>query len=190
MSRFDFYDETNAPEPARELLAGAKRQFGMVPNLFAGMAESPPVLAAYTSLYEQVGRTTLTPVEQQVLMLAVSFENGCGYCMAAHSAVAKMTEVPGHAVEALRRGASIDDPKLDALATFARGVVAARGWVGDDEVERFTAAGYSRANVLDVMLVVATKTLSNYVNHVLGTEVDDAFAPFAWERPEPAEGGA
>ncbi len=184
MSQFKFYDETNAPEGARELLAGAKKQFGMLPNLFAGMAESPAVLSSYLALYESLGRTTLTPVEQQVLFLSVSFENGCTYCMAAHTALGKMTEVPDHVIDALRQGERIDDPKLDALSSFARKVVEQRGWVSDDDVGSFLAAGYTRANVLEVVLGVATKTLSNYVNHIISTEVDEPFKPLAWTKPQ------
>ncbi|MEO0337271.1 MAG: carboxymuconolactone decarboxylase family protein, partial [Pseudomonadota bacterium] len=108
--------------------------------------------------------------------------NNCHYCMAAHSTVAKMVGLPDHILEALRKGGELDDPKLNALATFTRRVVQDRGWVKDEDVQKFLDAGYTQANIYDVILGVAHKTISNYVNHIFQTPVDDAFQPQAWSR--------
>ena len=87
-------------------------------------------------------------------------------------------------LEALRDGSPLADPKLEALRAFASAVVQELGWVSEEEVDGFLAAGFEREQVLDVVVGVAYKTLSNYTNHLAGTPLDSAFAAFAWEPPE------
>jgi len=155
----------------------------MVPNLIATMAEAPTVAEAYLDVHERFGASSFSPVEQQVVALAASFENACDYCMAAESAVAKMVGASDETIAELRRGGPLSDARLETLRSFTVNVVEARGWVGDAAVDAFVAAGFTRAQGLEVVLGVTKKTLSNYTNHIAGTPVDGAFAPFAWERP-------
>lgn len=103
--------------------------------------------------------------------------------MAGHTGVAKMVDAPEGVVEALRAGTELPDPRLDALSRFTRSIVRERGWVSSDAVQEFLDAGYAKATVLEVLLGVAMKTLSNYTNHIAGTELDEAFRDFAWRRP-------
>lgn len=187
MTTFRFHDLDSAPAASRPLLEGALKSFGFVPGLLAGMAESPAALAAYTDLSAGFGRSGLTPVEQQVVLLAVSVENACEFCVAAHSFVARnAVKVPPAVIDALRAGGGLPDPRLDDLATFARRLVRARGRAGDADLRAFLAAGYTPAQALDVVLGVAMKTLSNYANHLLKTPVDAAFAAERWEAPRKA----
>lgn len=181
-TKFDIHTIETAPEGARELLGEAKKKFGFVPNLYGVFAGSPSSLDAYRRLAEAFERTSLSPVEQQVVLLAISFENRCTYCMGAHSMIAKMVGVPGGVIAALRSGEAIPDDKLEALRKFAVAVVRERGEVAD-EVPAFLAAGYSQANVLDVLLGNAMKSLSNYTNHVAETPLDAGMAEFAWTPP-------
>lgn len=109
--------------------------------------------------------------------------------MSAHSAVARMVGLPANTVEALREGGTLPDPSLDALARFTRSVVRDRGRLHDGEVEAFLGAGYSRAQVLEVLLAVAMKTLSNYTNHLADTPLDPVFSEHAWEAPSATVGG-
>jgi uncharacterized peroxidase-related enzyme len=181
MPSFPIHDTHSAPEGARATLATVEKQFGFLPNLFAGLAESPAALHGYLALSEQFGKSGLSPVEQQVLAISVSVDNGCEFCVGAHSFIARnVTKVDGPIVDALRAGTTLPDARLDALAVFARTVVRERGWVPEAALERFLAAGYSRANVLDVILGVAMKTLSNYANHVIGTPLNTQFAAERW----------
>ncbi|MGF1462560.1 MAG: carboxymuconolactone decarboxylase family protein [Maricaulaceae bacterium] len=184
MTEFTLFDETNAPEGSRAILEGAKKQLGFVPNLYAAFSASPPVLEAYTTLSGLLGKTSFSPTEQQVVMMTANFEHNCEYCMAAHSVISKMQDVPADVLDALRTGAAIPDAKLEALRVFTRAVLQERGWVSKDTVETFLAAGYTQANVLDVILGLAIKTLSNYTNHIVETRVDDAFVGQAWTKPE------
>ncbi len=180
---FDPHSIESAPEAARPILEGAQAALGFVPNLYANFAESPELLEAYTTIGGIFDKTPLTPAERQVILLTVSYQNNCDYCMAAHSTIAAMQKVDGHIVTALREGAPLTNPKLEALRTFTALVVEGRGWVKPADAVALVAAGYPKRTVLDVILGVGMKTLSNYTNHIARTPLDQAFEPQAWTRP-------
>lgn len=181
MAGFKRHTPDTAPDAARPLLRGAKQQLGFVPNLYAHLAEAPAALKAYLNLSDFLGETSLSPTEQQLLALAISAENACGYCMAAHSTMARhMVQVPGDIVDALRDGAELEEPRLEALRRFAVAAVRERGEVRGKPLEAFLDAGYTRQQAIEVMLAVAMKTLSNYSNHLFDTAVDDAFEAESW----------
>lgn len=169
-----------APEESRDVLAQVKTKFGFIPNLMGVLAHAPATLTAYVSLSELFSRSSLSPVEQQVVLLTVSSENDCRYCVAAHSLGAKMNRVPADVLAALRSGAPLPDTRLDALRRFTQKMVQSRGWVGSADMQAFIAAGYTQQSVLAVILGVAMKTISNYANHVAGTPLDAAFRTEEW----------
>lgn len=171
-----------APEAARDTLAGAKKAYGFVPNLLGVMAAAPALVKAYTTLSRIFDETSFSPAERQVVLLSVSYENGCEYCVAAHSVIAGMQKVPPDVVDAIRSGNPIANPKLEALRRFTTAVVEMRGWPSQDDANAFLNAGYTKAQVLEVILGVGMKTLSNYTNHVAETPLDDAFAKAAWSK--------
>ncbi len=182
MSNFTFHSVESAPPVSRPLLQGAKDQLGFVPSLYAGLAESPAALAGYFDLSDRFAKSSLSPTEQQVVALAVSVANGCRFCVAAHSTIARhMVKVDGAVVDALRQRRPIADARLQALRRFAESVVREQGRVLGPTLDGFLAAGFDRQQVLDVLLGVAMKTLSNYSNHVLQTPVDEAFEAERWE---------
>lgn len=181
MSDFTIHTVESAPEAARPLLQGARSKLGFVPNLYASLAEAPAALKGYLMLSDRLGETSLTPVEQQVLALAVSAENGCGYCVAAHSTIARhMVQVPGAIIDALRAGQAIPDDRLEALRRYAEATVRHRGEVHGKALDAFLAAGFSRQQAIEVVLGVAMKTLSNYANYLFDTPVDTAFKAETW----------
>jgi uncharacterized peroxidase-related enzyme len=172
----------SAPEAARESLTAAAKAYGFLPNLLAVMAEAPALLKAYRALIDIFDETSFTPTERQVVLLATSFENGCEYCVAAHSVIAQMQKVPDEVVQAIRDGAPIADRKLEALRRLTGSIVKSRGWPPVAEIEAFLDAGYTQAQILEVVLGVGAKTLSNYTNHVAATPLDRAFAKAAWAK--------
>ena len=178
--KFVVHTAETAPVQAREDLRAAERIFGFIPNLLAVLAEAPIALKAYMNLTELLGNASLSPVEQQAMMLAASYENSCGYCMAAHSTAASMAGIPKPVLTALRSGSALADSKLEALRSFVVEVVRSRGRVSDRRIEEFLAAGYTRQNVLEVVFAVAMKTLSNYANHMAETPMDTQFLRQAW----------
>lgn len=181
MSQFPIHTLDTAPDSSRFALAGTKSKFGFVPNLIGMLAESPAAVAGYLALGEKFEQSSFSPVERQVVLLSVSYENGCDYCMAAHTVIAGMSSVPAATVEALRAGATLPAARLDTLARFTRAVVRERGHLSEAEVAAFVAAGFTAAQVLEVVLGVAMKTLSNYANHIARTPLDAAFAAARWE---------
>ena len=181
MSIFSIHSEHTAPEASQAILEGAKAKYGFLPNLLGGLASSPAALEAYVTLSDIFDKSSLTPAERQVVILAISAENGCEYCVAAHSTIAAMIKVPDDVIGALRDGRPIADGRLEALRNFTETVVRKRGWADEDDVQAFLAAGFGRAQVLDVVLGVAFKTLSNYANHLIRTPVDAAFAATEWK---------
>jgi len=170
---------------AKEILGQVKREVGMVPNLYAFMANAPGLLETYIRGQETFRKHSgFNPVEQEVILLSISFENGCEYCMAAHSTIADMqSKVPHEVTEALRSGSQVPDARLSALSTFTRTMVVKRGRPSQDEIEHFLQAGYTEEQVLQIILAVGIKVLSNYTNHVCHTPVDRPFASRSWKRP-------
>ena len=183
---FPLHSIDSAPDGSKAILEGANKALGFVPNLYATMAEAPALLKGYTQLSTTFDTSSLSPTERQIVLLTASFENGCDYCMAAHTAISGMQKVPNDVVQALRDGTPIADAKLEALRTFTRRLVQARGWAEAGDVQALLDAGYERSTVLEVVLGVGLKTMSNYLNHIAATPLDEAFQPAKWERPAAA----
>jgi alkylhydroperoxidase family enzyme len=187
---FTSYTADTAPEASKPLLAGVKGQFGFIPNLQSIMAESPELLAAHNALWAEFSKTTLSQHEQQVVFMTAIYENNCHYCMAGHTTMAKMQKLGDDVIAALRNGGAITDPKLEALHRFTTLVVRDRGFVADEEVQAFLDAGYTRRNVLEVVLGVSIKIQSNYTNHLVGTPYDAFMKGNEWSKPAAAEARA
>ena len=174
--KFPIHTVDNAPEQSQSLLKSAKENFGFVPNLLGEFAEAPAVLEGYLTLSDIVGKTDFTPVEQQLAILAVSVENECHYCSAIHSAILKnQLDADEAVVNAVRNGDPLPDAKLNALVRYVTKAVKSRGFVEESDLQDFIDAGYSRQNVLEVNLIIALKTISNYTNHIAETPLDEAF---------------
>ena len=184
MTEFTIHTLESAPEASKPTLEEAKKAYGAVPNLHAVLAEAPAALEAYDALWKAFGRTSLSPIEKQVVYLTSSYENECHYCMAGHSVLARMAGMESAAIEALREGTPLPDPKLDALRGFAREVVTSRGRVSEETVSAFLAAGYTRQSVLEVILGISVKVLSNYTNHIANTPFDPFMKDTAWTHPD------
>jgi len=182
MTQFTAYTAETAPAASRPLLEGVGKSLGFVPNLYGVFAESPAALRGGLAIYEAFSSSSLSPTEQQIVMLAVSEANDCEYCVAAHSTLAKrFVKVDPALVDAVRRRAPIADLRLDALARFTRKVVEQRGMLADSEVDAFLRAGYTRAQVIEVLLGVGMKTFNNYVDHIAHTPLNDQFKADAWQ---------
>ncbi|MGF1600275.1 MAG: carboxymuconolactone decarboxylase family protein [Acidimicrobiales bacterium] len=174
--------ESDDDPAVASVLAKAKAQTGMIPNMYANMANVPGLLETYLTGYNAFRSASgLTAAEQETVLLAISRANGCSYCVAAHSAVADMAKVPTEVTDALRDGRPLPDQRLEALASFAIAMVETRGLPSQAQTEAFLAAGFTETDVLQVLLAIAVKTISNYTNHLFHTPVDAVFAQRAWE---------
>ena len=182
MPSFTIHTPDSAPEAARDTLHAVRQKFGFVPNLLGELAAAPSALKAYVTLNDLLAGSSLRPVEHQLVLIAASIANGCTYCVAAHTAGLKSAGLADDQIEALREGRPLADPRLQALRTLTTAIVERRGRISERDLQLFLDAGFTREQVLEVLVGVAMKTLSNYTNHIAETPIDAQLQPFAWER--------
>ncbi|MBW4601609.1 MAG: carboxymuconolactone decarboxylase family protein [Calothrix sp. FI2-JRJ7] len=180
---FTVHTIETAPEASKEMLAHAQATFGLIPNLEGILASAPAVLKGGMVLWDLFETTSFTPTERQVIYLTANYVHECHYCMAAHSALAASCMLPSD-IDLLRDGKILKNPKLQALQKFTRRLIEARGWLEDKEVEEFINSGYTKQQVLEVILGVAIKVIHNYTNHIAKTTLDKQFQPFIWDNRE------
>lgn len=181
----------DAGPKGKAVLEKAKAQLGFVPNMYAGMANSPGLLETYMDGYDRFRKDSgFTAIEQEVVFLTISRSNGCEYCVAAHSVIAdQKSKVPPAVTQAIREGRPIPDPKLAALSIFTGALLATRGLPSRADVKAFLGAGYEERHVLEIILALAVKTLSNYANHLFHTPLDSVFAGREWNQQHVCEAG-
>ncbi|MEM1040693.1 MAG: carboxymuconolactone decarboxylase family protein [Pseudomonadota bacterium] len=182
MTRLTRHTVETAPEASKEILAQNEKAFGFVPGLYQVMAGAPQLLQTYGAIHKAFQKTSFNAKEQTVVWQTINVEHECTYCVPAHTALAGMMNVDPALNEALRAEAPLGDGKLEALRTFALIVARNRGHVTQADLDAFYAAGYGEQQVLEVILGVAQKVLSNYTNHIAQTTVDPAFSQFEWTR--------
>lgn len=162
----------DAPEASRPILEGVQKQLGRVPNIFRLVSNSPAALGGWTSLQGALGKGKLPPATRERIALAMAEVNGCDYCLSAHTFTgSKFAKLDDSEIAANRRGSS-NDPKAAAAVEFAKALAVTRGAVGPQAIEAVRAAGYSDAEILEIIAHVALNTFTNYVNESLGTEID------------------
>jgi uncharacterized peroxidase-related enzyme len=147
-----------------------KKALGFVPNLYATFAYSPTALGTYLAL--QNAKSSLKPKEREVINLVVSQVNDCEYCLAAHTALGKMLGFTDAQILEIRRGRASFDPKLDGLVRFVREIAEKRGHASAATTDAFLAAGWSQANLVDAIMVVGDKSISNYLHGATKIPVD------------------
>ncbi len=175
MSDFTLHTLDTAPQATRPLLQKIEKQLGFIPNLLAVMAESPATLEAYNVLTALFDKTAFTITERQLVLLSISRHRNCSYCLAAHGTIANMQKIPADILYAVYYNKALKDSKLEALRTFTLTVLTAEGFVDKNSLRDFYQAGYQKQHVLEVVLGISLKTLSNYVNHINDTPIDSAF---------------
>jgi len=186
MHGFPLHTLDTAPAEARPLLAGIVKRFGFLPNVYAHLAESPVALEALLQLSAMFERTTLSAPQRHLLLLTSSVENRCTFCVAAHTRGARAAGVAADSIESIRDGALPQRADDAALVRFVRAVIVGRGFVSSGELDSFYAHGFTPQQVLEVVLGVTLKILTNYANHVTGTELNPELAAFAWTAPRAA----
>ena len=174
MGRLPILTSEQAPAESKPLLEAVHEKLGTIPNLFRLIASSPAGLEGVLNLNSAIGRTLDIRTRERIA-IAVAAANGCDYCMSAHSFLglnlAKLDEAE---LAANRQGRSTDAKAGPAVA-FARKVAEKRGKVSDADVSEVKLAGYTDAQVIEIVLVVAENFLTNLVNNVAATEIDFPF---------------
>ena len=176
--KFELYDQDNAPEASQPLLANSQKGFGMIPNLHAVMADSAPLLEAYQTLHTLFQQTSFNVEELTVVWQTINVEHNCHYCIPAHTGIAHMMKVDNAIIESLRNGTKLATEKLQTLHLTTLALVRNRGQLSQGEASAFFEAGYEQRNLLEIVLGISQKVMSNYVNHLAQTPVDQAFEKF------------
>lgn len=183
--RFELQTIETAQEAIKPELEAAQKTYGSIPNLYRGLANNPATLKVYLGFNDALKKYgSLSPIEQQTVYITASAENGCNYCVGAHSTLAGMAKMPEKTLEELREEETLSDPKLKALQNFTLSVMKNRGWVPEQDINAFQDAGYDERHLLEVLTILAQKTLSNYFNHMAQIPLDPMFESHTWEKQE------
>src|SRR5262249_33121327 len=166
-----------APAGSQPLLQNVKKQIGMAPNMFRVIGNSPAALEGYLGLNGALSKGLLEPQTRERIAVALAEFNGCDYCLSAHSYLGKgLAKLSDAEIEANRDGGSTDR-KADAAVRFAVKVAETRGHPSEQDLAAVKQAGYTDAQVIEIVLHIALNTLTNYVNETVKTEID-------WPRSE------
>ncbi|WP_435950922.1 carboxymuconolactone decarboxylase family protein [Psychrobacter sp. DM8] len=184
MTDFTLHNKETAPADSQELLDVSINAFGMIPNLHAVMAEAPGLLEGYQRLHQLFLDSSFNDEETTVVWQTINVEHACHYCVPAHTGIAKSMKVDDAITNALRDETPLPTDKLEALRDFTLSVVRNRGNVDDASVQTFLDAGFSKRQVLEVVLGAAQKVMSNYTNHLANTPVDKPFEKFGWHKAQ------
>lgn len=179
--QFQLHNQETAPENSKPLLEDSLKSFGMIPNLHAVMAESPAVLKSYQLLHEQFQKTSFDAEELTVIWQTINVEHECHYCVPAHTGIANMMNVDTNITEALRNGTELPSTKLQTLHETTLELVRERGRLCESTLTAFAEAGYEQRHLLEIILGLSQKVLSNYINHLSNTPIDKAFEAFSWK---------
>jgi alkylhydroperoxidase family enzyme len=182
MTTLTIHTIESAPDNSKPLLDNSVKAFGMIPNLHGVLASSPETLEAYQMLHQLFMNTSFDAEEQTVVWQGINVEHGCRYCVPAHTGIAHAMKVAPELTEALRNQAAMPTPKLQALFDMTLTIVRHRGQVSQEDLAAFYAAGYGEQQVLEIILGVSQKVISNYTNHIANTPVDKPFEKFAWTK--------
>lgn len=170
MQNFSVPSKEEVSETNKAIFDNLQNTLGFVPNLYAYYAKNDTALGDYLAFQNR--KSTLKAKEREVINLVVSQVNGCRYCQSAHTILGKMNGFTEEQVLELRKGSASFDSKLDALVKFAKEVTQGRGKVSSEAKENFFNAGYTEANLIDVVIVVGDKTISNYIHNIADFPVD------------------
>jgi AhpD family alkylhydroperoxidase len=180
MQLFKQYELQQNGSRTDSLLEDVKTNIGFIPNIYAAIAASSTGLDAFIDLNNHFSETRFSPVEVQIILLATSVENQCGYCVAGHTTFAELQGIPGEYVEAMRNDLPLSDPKLEILNQFTRSLVKNRGQVSPQLFRALLAVGYTQADVVNIILGVSLKTFSNLTSILMKLPLDNAFKKNVW----------
>jgi alkylhydroperoxidase family enzyme len=178
--KFELYNRDNAPAGSLPLLENSVKDFGMIPNLHAVLAESPAALEAYQLLHNLFQQTSFDEEEITVVWQTINVEHECHYCVPAHTGIAHSMKVGSAIIDALRDRTELPNQKLQQLHLTTLALVRNRGRLSEQEQADFFAAGYERRHLLEIILGISQKVISNYTNHQADTPIDKPFQQFEW----------
>jgi len=180
MQHFPVHTLESAPQASKSALRDVQTRFGMIPNLAGAMATSPVLAEAFIGIFDKVHGGSFNEPQIQTVLLTDAVTNGSAWAVALHTALGLQSGLDPVDVEAMRSGRSPSDQKLGALSTLARMLIEKRGRLADRDIERFLAAGFSKALLLEVITIVAASTITNYTGNVTKPPLEPHLQQFAW----------
>ena len=181
MSNFTLHTLESAPKESKALVEGSVNAFGFLPGLHAVMAEAPGLLEGYQVLHKLFSESSFNAEELTVVWQTINVEHACHYCVPAHTGIAHMMKVDPALTEALRNQEAMPTEKLQVLHDTTLAMTRGRGNLTQEELTRFFEAGYTQRQILEIVLGLSQKVMSNYTNHLAETPVDSVFEKFAWQ---------
>lgn len=178
MSTFTIHTMETASAETQSLFKNSLNNFGLIPNLHGVLGEEPAALEAYQLMHELFQKTAFDAEELTVVWQAINVEHDCKYCVPAHSMIADMMKVDPALTEALRNKKPMPTEKLQILHDTTLSILRNRGHISSEELATFYAAGYENKHVLGILLGLSQKVMSNYINHIAETPVDDFFKDY------------
>ena len=173
--QFTIYTQNNAPKESKELLKSINNSIGFVPNIYSIMAESPLLLKAYKEIGKYFSESSFSSIEREVIEFTINYINDCRYCIAAHYYFDKKANFPKEIIEALIENKVLPLKNLQVLKIITKQIITNRGNLSEDDIQLFYSVGYSKIHLLELMIGVTHKTISNYLNHIAHTPIDDEF---------------
>ncbi len=180
MTGFRIETAATAPEASREILGAIKEGLGFVPNVHGVFAAAPAALTGLTSLNAAFEETSFSPAECEIIALTTSVFKQCPYCVAGHSTFALQHGVDAVTIDAVRAGGVSDEPRLQALGQITLCILEKKGAIGAADIRPFLNAGFNAPQILELLVGVAGKTMTNFASKIARVPLDDAFAAQVW----------
>jgi AhpD family alkylhydroperoxidase len=190
MQSFTVHTLDSAPGQSKPFLQALQGAFGVIPNIAGAMSTSPVLIGSLVGVFEKVHGGSFSEEQIQILLLTNAVTNSCAWAVAFHTALALKEGVAPAEVQAIRERRTPLSPKNGALSELARNLIETRGQLTDAEVSRFLEAGFDKAQLLEVIAVVAASTLTNYTGNVTHPPVEAAFEAYAWSARQSVHGQA
>jgi len=179
MKHFIKHTIESAPEKSKELLKYGEQKYGILPNLFRYMAGAPAALEGYINLFNTFSKTSFTSGEQHLILLAASVVNKCDYCTAAHTRAAKANGISSSVLNAVRKQNTLENKRLNILINITQKITKTRGNIDAEDLKMFYNEGFSPENVMEIIVGISLKTMSNYINHITENIINEKLQPFA-----------
>ena len=180
MPTYQIHTITSAPEKSKPVLEQLQHTFGVIPNLAGAIANSPKLVTAFLTVFQQVHSSSLSEPEIQIVLLTDAVANSSTYAVAFHTALALQQGVSSEETDAIRELRVPTDKRFAALSTLAKRLIEKRGHLSDQELDSFIAAGFTKEQVLEVIAVVAASTITNYAGTIANPPLEDSFRQYEW----------
>ena len=182
---FTYHKIDTAPEQSKKLMEKSIAGFGRLPDMHRILAEAPATYEAYLTTMELFAKkTTFDATEQQVVFMTMNFENKCHYCIPGHTVLMKMANIDDDIIDALREGTPLPNEKLEALRTYTKALIINRGRIGEEGLQAFLDAGYTKRQALEVLVGISAKIISNFTNALANTRLNEVVQKYAWVHPD------